>query len=245
MSRENASTYAILVTICILASFSAAMAQPQIYVPESSFNFGYAGPNAKVSHVFWLKSIGDTELQILKVTPGCGCTEAPLGRDKIEPGDSTHLEIVFSTGKYRNNTTKRTRLQTNSPTEFYNLRIEAYILPQGDSAFPLHLPSFEVDLTPLTEKPRLVAPLTLTNLSSENISIQLTDTYADLFRVELPTIIEAGQTAGGAVYLTDLGTKSIFEKSFTFEADNISRSRYTLSVKRLAKPGEAVDSPRN
>lgn len=241
MMKRRETKYLIAAAIVILVSFSHTMADPLMYVPESAFDFGYVAPKAVVSHVFWLKSMGDEDLRILKVTPGCGCTQTPLATDSIGPGDSTHIEIIFSTGKYRKNTSKRTRLQTNESSEFFNLLIEAYVLPEGDSTYPLSLSSFVIDLSPLSDKPRLVAPLTITNLSSEKMSVQLIDTYDQLFTIELPDDIEPGQTGGGAVHLTDLGAKSDFSKSFTIEADNFLRSRYTISVTRLSPQDESPD----
>jgi len=43
---------------------------PRLTIPEAEFNFGYVPQNAKISHVFWLKSTGDDSLRILSVKPG-------------------------------------------------------------------------------------------------------------------------------------------------------------------------------
>ena len=45
-------------------------AAPRMEIPETVFDFGYVPQHAKVSHDFWLKSIGDDTLKILKVVPG-------------------------------------------------------------------------------------------------------------------------------------------------------------------------------
>jgi SNF family Na+-dependent transporter len=49
---------------------SQAMAQPKMFLPEESFNFGFAPQNSKISHTFWIKSVGDDSLKILNVKPG-------------------------------------------------------------------------------------------------------------------------------------------------------------------------------
>jgi hypothetical protein len=37
---------------------------------ETDFDFGYAPQNSKVSHIFWLKNIGEDSLEIINVKPG-------------------------------------------------------------------------------------------------------------------------------------------------------------------------------
>ena len=44
--------------------------QPRIEVPEVSFNFGYVPQGASISHVFWLRNVGDDTLRITDVRPG-------------------------------------------------------------------------------------------------------------------------------------------------------------------------------
>ena len=56
-------------TLFILGA-GAVCAAPRLVIPETTFNFGYAPQNAKITHEFWLKSSGDDTLKILKVTPG-------------------------------------------------------------------------------------------------------------------------------------------------------------------------------
>jgi hypothetical protein len=45
-------------------------AAPQMKMMEDSFDFGYVPQNSKISHIFWLKSVGTDTLKILKVVPG-------------------------------------------------------------------------------------------------------------------------------------------------------------------------------
>jgi hypothetical protein len=55
--------------VCFLLIGSAS-ATPRMTISESTFNFGYAPQNSKISHDFWLYSTGDDTLKILKVKPG-------------------------------------------------------------------------------------------------------------------------------------------------------------------------------
>lgn len=59
---------AIIFLMVILAS--QVMALPKMYMPEEKFDFGFVPQDSKVSHTFWIKSVGEDSLKILKVTPG-------------------------------------------------------------------------------------------------------------------------------------------------------------------------------
>ena len=58
------------VAALVILGTSTVCAAPRLVLPETTFNFGYAPQNAKITHEFWLKSTGDDTLKILKVTPG-------------------------------------------------------------------------------------------------------------------------------------------------------------------------------
>jgi hypothetical protein len=59
-----------LMAILILFLITQAMAVPKMFLPEEKFNFGFVPQDSKISHVFWIKSVGDDSLKILKVKPG-------------------------------------------------------------------------------------------------------------------------------------------------------------------------------
>ncbi len=62
-----AATTVILVLFVLT---SLTMALPKMFISHDIFDFGYVPQNSKVSHVFWLKSVGEDSLKVLKVTPG-------------------------------------------------------------------------------------------------------------------------------------------------------------------------------
>lgn len=72
----------------------------KLEVSESLWDFGYVTQGAKVTHDYVLKNVGDDSLFIEKVKPTCGCTSAPLTKDKLAPGESVPVTVTFSTGKF-------------------------------------------------------------------------------------------------------------------------------------------------
>jgi hypothetical protein len=59
----------LIVVLTVFIS-SQTMAVPKMLLPETSFDFGFVPQDCKVSHVFWIKSVGDDSLKILSVKPG-------------------------------------------------------------------------------------------------------------------------------------------------------------------------------
>lgn len=43
---------------------------PYMSIPDSAFNFGFAPQNSKITHTFWLHSLGTDTLRIIRVAPG-------------------------------------------------------------------------------------------------------------------------------------------------------------------------------
>jgi len=56
--------------ILVLLLVTQAMAVPKMFLPEEKFDFGFSPQDSKISHVFWIKSVGDDSLKILQVKPG-------------------------------------------------------------------------------------------------------------------------------------------------------------------------------
>jgi len=54
----------------LLVMAASGYGAPRLLIEEPEFNFGFVPQNSTVSHVFWLKSVGDDSLKILKVVPG-------------------------------------------------------------------------------------------------------------------------------------------------------------------------------
>ncbi len=64
-----------------------------------AFDFGYISAGSVVSHSYVFHSRGTDSLKILNVKPGCGCTKAPLKKEVVAAGDSTEVELVFTSNK--------------------------------------------------------------------------------------------------------------------------------------------------
>jgi hypothetical protein len=235
--RITLRTAALVIALGVLAT--SISAQPVLLVSEDEFDFGYAPQGSTISHSFWLKSVGDEDLVVDKIIPGCGCTQAPLEKNVIPPGDSARLDIIFSTRKYRGFTSKPTRIQSNSTGVERRVTVMANLLDDPKATSPLTFAPLALDISPLSSRSRTSLPFTIQNVGSEPLALRIIEYPEDIIRVTLPDTLDPGQVTGAHIELTDAGENQEFEESMTIETDDPARSRFTLPIKRvLAKTTE-------
>ncbi len=223
----------VISSLLLLVSVPLSQAGPAVKIPNPLFDFGKVCQKAQVAHTFWVKSVGDDTLRITKVIPGCGCTKAPIEDSVIAPGDSTALEIFFSTKSYRGVVSKRPYLETNIGDEKVYVKIKAELLPEPDSAMPLNLSPYNLDISQFTQRPRRKAKFLIQNKSDQDYEITLIDWSQKYFDVELPQKIKAGETAEGVVIVHKEAIETEFEQSLTFEINDEGNSRYSLPIRRM------------
>ncbi len=227
----------------LTALAATSSAAPRLVLEESEFDFGYVPQNAKVSHLFVLKSDGDDSLKITKVVPGCGCTKAPLEKAELAPGESTNLEIIFSTKRYTNRITKNPRIETNEGPPHKSVRITSNVVRRPDSTYPVIVKPYKLDVSQFGEKVRDEMTFTLTNVTEEPLTVTLVSNDKRFFEIELPSEIPAGSSATGTLKLNSDAVESSFAKSFTFELDDEQKSRFSVPVKRtVKKPPKTLSS---
>lgn len=222
----------LLTTAIILACAVAASAGPAIKIANDSFDFGQTIQHAKVIHTFWIKSVGDEALRITKINPGCGCTKAPLRDSVLAPGDSTALDIIFSTRSFLGKVDKRPYLITNASDEKVYLSISAQLFPEGEKTSPLIISPIVVDVSQFTEKTRQVASFLIENPTDRNFDLKLVDGEGRSFEIKLPDKVKAGESVTGKVRVVDDAVESEFEESITIEINDNERTRFTLPVRR-------------
>lgn len=109
----------ILVFVALIAALGHAAGsqdqKPKIRLSEDYWYFGYLYTGAVVHHDFWIHNSGGDTLRISKVTPGCGCTTAPLSKQDIAPGDSARLSVVFDTKNMLGKMIKDVAIESNDP----------------------------------------------------------------------------------------------------------------------------------
>lgn len=225
----------LLYVIIILSASISLSAQPQIEIKESSFNFGKVAQRTAVSHTFWIKSVGTETLVIEQVIPGCGCTKAPLKDSVLAPGDSTSLEIIFSTKSFRGFVAKKPYLITNISEEKIYLRIDAELFPKPETIGPVSFEPYKLDVSQFTEKPRSKAKFHLINKSDQDLEIKMIDDSNKPFDIKIPKSIKAGETIEGIITVHKDRLGDEFESSFTIQFNDDFQTRLSLPIKRMIR----------
>lgn len=229
-----------LLFLIITVSTASLRAEPQLTIPEAVFDFGYVPQNSTISHIYWLHSTGTDTLKITEVRPGCGCTKAPLEKTDLAVGDSTRLEIIYSTRTYRGLQSKRPNIESNEGAQSKSIQFKANVYTNPDSTYPLLVKPYKWDISRFGEKERTQLEFDISNISREDLEINLIDSPAGMFKVNLPRKVKAGKTEKGTISLKAEYADKEFEKSVTIELNDASKTRFTIPVKRSIRiPGQA------
>ena len=226
--------YSLLIVVMLLGV--GLQAAPAIEIPQSEFYFGKTVQLAIVRHVFWIKSVGTDTLRIEAIRPGCGCTEAPLKDYVLAPGDSTELEIIFSTKHFRGLTDKKTAILSNASNEpKAYVSIIADLSQESEEMRPLVIQPLRVDVSQFTQAPRRRAKFLIENRSDEDYSLSIVDDYDLNFAIDLPKKVKAGETVEAAIVVDEEKIGEEFTQSFTFQLDDENKTRYSVPIKRMIR----------
>ncbi len=116
----------ILISFVLLSS-AELLAQPKMeIVGGNKKDWGEVKPtDSPLETKIKIKNIGNETLHITRVKPGCGCTTAPLDKDKVEPGDFAIVDVKLNVANYSNNVHKSISISTNDP-ENRNIKYHLY-----------------------------------------------------------------------------------------------------------------------
>ncbi len=226
---------AIFALVLILTQ--PCFAQVRLEIDDTSFDFGYIPQVCKVGHSYVMRSAGTDSLKILNVKPGCGCTKAPIKKEVVAPGDSTAVELIFtSIESYRGVVQKNATVKCNDESRgTFQIRFKATINTFPDSARPAQLTPWNLEYNETNRGTEL--SVAVKNLSKEPLTLALVSCPSEFIQVSLPTgTIAPNKTANIKVKVAPGCKESEFEKSFTFTTGAATESmRYTVPVV-LGKP---------
>ncbi len=153
----------------------------------------------------------------------------------IAVGDSTKLEIIFSTRQYKKTVKKSPRIKTNEGGPEKRVRISTTMTARPDSTYPVINTPYKVDMSQFTEKKVTRKKLEITNVSDEDLEISLVAWAEDYFDVKMPKSVRAGKTVEAEIVIHEDVIDKTFEKSLTFELSDEKHSRFTIPVKRTVR----------
>ncbi len=90
---------------------------PGVKFDTPTYQFGRIRSGEDVVHDFWFTNTGTGPLEILKVKPACGCTQAGAHDKIVQPGETGKIPIKMSTGRASGPLHKTVMVNTNAPGE--------------------------------------------------------------------------------------------------------------------------------
>ena len=150
-------------------------------------------------------------------------------------GDSTRLEIIYSSRKSKTRISKSPRIKTNEGQQDKRVKISALVTPRPDSTYPIVIEPYKLDMSQFTKKQIEKKSFKITNVSDQNLKIKLVSFDSRYFEVKLPKSIKSGKTEKAKIKVLKEYLDKNFEKSFTIELDDENNTRYTVPVKRTVR----------
>lgn len=111
--------FGFLIFVLTLGFSLSLYAQPKLeYVGlnNNTFDWGNVRPNqSPLKTKIKIKNVGNKTLDIQRVKPGCSCTTSPVQKNKLNPGESTVIDVNLKLGAYVGAITKSITVTTNDP----------------------------------------------------------------------------------------------------------------------------------
>ena len=124
MQKKNIIFFIIIVIIIVAGSIvisgnlsSKSGRSPQITISEEEWDFGLVKPEEKPTHVFTIRNEGNEDLIIERVRVSCGCVQTSISTNRILPGKSAELKVIFDTMGYEGKLEKLIYIKSNDPEE--------------------------------------------------------------------------------------------------------------------------------
>lgn len=102
--------------LALLVSFCMMNAQPEIKFDSQTYDFGkIKEEGGKVTGRFEFTNVGNQDLILVNVKPGCGCTAANYSKEPIAPGKKGYIEATYNPYNRPGAFNKNIRVTTNEP----------------------------------------------------------------------------------------------------------------------------------
>jgi len=224
-----------ILTLTLVFSLAASQEEPQqtikagrLEISQKVWDFGFIPRGAKVTHNFLLKNVGNDTLKISNVRKSCGCTAAPLRKTTLPPGDTTILEVTFSSGSYQGAVSKAVYVESNDPIEPF---IDVTFL--ANVSVPSKLLSFDpffIKFDTIRQLP-VKASIKVVNMDSQAVSFSIAEQPFDYVNLKTrKKKLAPGKEAEIEVVLAKAPPAGEFGTSFTVVCNDDKKSRFSIPI---------------
>ena len=131
MTKLRVFTVTALAVMCVATATSVAQRKaksgPVMEIEPKDHDFGGVQQDQKLVHEFTVTNVGTEDLEIRRISTSCGCTAAILADSIVKPGESTTLEVVLETRKYKGVIDKSVSVASNDRERVRTIRVRAFV----------------------------------------------------------------------------------------------------------------------
>jgi uncharacterized protein DUF1573 len=200
----------------------------KLLVVSDTWDFGYIPQNAQVTHRYVLSNAGDDTLFIEQVKPTCGCTSAPLTKDKLAPGEKVPVDVTFSSRTYSGSLTKSVHvISSDAATPTFQLMFTATVGPAPSLGMAggtdIHFDTF-----PVSQKKESKLPLV--NQSGGTVYMKIADSPSEYLQASLSSETLAPNAQADLVVSTSKAPVGKFNSSVTVDLSGAQKLRVTVPI---------------
>lgn len=159
---------------------------------------------------------------------------------ELAVGDSTEIELVFNSGRYKGNVRNSANVMLNDTTaSIVRISFAAGVVVNPDSTFPLVISPPYLDFSPVEGKKVMENKVKIKNVSQEEIKLKVVDSPVGFFKIRFSNEkIKPSKEIDLEVRLNRDLKEDSFKKSITVELDDKAKTRFSIPVKRETKTQE-------
>lgn len=166
-----------------------------------------------------------------------------MKKQELAVGDSTDLEIIFSTGAHLGSVTKSPSIQTNEGPPARNVTIKCDVVRAPDSTYPVVMQPYRISVSRAGTVEIDEGKSTISNVSDQDLQVKVIDEPPGYFKIESPKVIKKGTKADVKLKVNKQYLDEAFEKSITLEFNDAAKSRFTIPVVRRLIGQQADNNP--
>lgn len=228
--KSSLVLFFILLTAVSASAQKGELSRAKISFSETMWDFGYVPKTGRVSHTYQIKNIGQDTLIIVKVRTTCGCTTAPLSKQRIAPNQTADMKVIFNPTKIVvGETTKKVQVISNDPANpFAEVQFTAKI---GKSNSLVKLTPTGINFDTVSQGTEDVRTLTIENISGEKLSIKLIEGPGENIDLDLESkSLKPGESIQITLKLKKEAASGNLHTSLTLDFEDSKIARVSIPI---------------
>lgn len=190
---------ALVFTVLAMTSFAIAEGPSRLEITPTTFDFGWAPDNAKISAQFSVRNVSSEMIPIMSVQPTCGCTASQFSPATLGSQEETKIGLTFNTRGYANMPfNKPTKVKADVMTGEFSVNLKGHVLDAQAKVRPVGdgIVGFDADSKDKRKS------IKIENKSDKDVQLNVYQPAAAWVKIKLSSdVIPAGKSVDMTVAL--------------------------------------------